>query len=313
MMISVKKIELTNSDKDFVDIARVSYDTPQKPWDDKKDSGLIRYLVENKHWTPFAHNVLKFKVSQSEYNTLLIDCPRNLLNGHFYDREKEEMTHSAWGWTQIILKFEEYYSKYGRSESHPAILLSDVIDYIWTIFPFFFATSLPYPYMKDAEHKTKDQILEKIENTGFHTFQFEMPVFAARQWLRTEDLRVFNERSGRYYTKDPTFYLPESFKSRPNGSLKQGSGDCLTPEKNAKWQGIFKEEYERILKIYKEALSDGVAPEEARMLLPQSMMTKFVWTAHESTIYRIILQRTQSDVQTVTREVAEMLKKEMEK
>jgi thymidylate synthase (FAD) len=100
---------------------------------------------------------------------------------------------------------------------------------------------------------------------AFATFHVKAPVFVARQLVKHKFLR-WNEISRRYVDEDPEMYIPEYWRGR-SADKKQGSegkADTLVSPRYA---------YEAALGTYKQLLSDGVAAEMARMVLPQSMMT----------------------------------------
>jgi thymidylate synthase (FAD) len=104
------------------------------------------------------------------------------------------------------------------------------------------------------------------------------PIFVARQFFRSTVGTIRSEVSRRYIDSDPEFFFPDAWRSRPPKSIKQGSGDDL-PEVDQK---IFNGDYEEAINlcfgIYKNMLEIGVAPEQARMVLPQSMMTTWIET-----------------------------------
>ena len=63
------------------------------------------------------------------------------------------------------------------------------------------------------------------------TFRLTMPIFVARQWMRSNVGIVYNEESRRYISDDVVFYnFDEKWRSRPDGSMKQGSSGLLVPE-----------------------------------------------------------------------------------
>jgi thymidylate synthase (FAD) len=104
------------------------------------------------------------------------------------------------------------------------------------------------------------------------------PIFLARQLGKHQAGLSWNEVSRRYVDSEPEFFIPDEWRGRPDGSIKQGSGnnvttDLITTKYNA---GIVKNS----LNIYNFLLNENVAPEMARMVLPQSMMTSWYWTGN---------------------------------
>lgn len=133
------------------------------------------------------------------------------------------------------------------------------------------------------------------------------PIFVARQLFKSTVGVVRNEISRRYVDAPPEFYLPETLHSRPAGSIKQGSGSELHGEENACVRTAIGYTYEYAAKVYNELIEAGVAPEEARMVLPQGMMTSWIETASLMAFCRICRQRLDPHAQRATREVAEQL------
>lgn len=114
------------------------------------------------------------------------------------------------------------------------------------------------------------------------TLRLQMPIFTARQWIKSDkgcirnDNGVENEVSRRYVDSEPEFYIPEVFHSRPEGSLKQGCGEAH--EYSDMWKDHAADSCQAALVMYLSHVADGMAPEEARMLLPQNTMTTIVET-----------------------------------
>lgn len=124
------------------------------------------------------------------------------------------------------------------------------------------------------------------------TCKVRVPIFIARQWYKHQIGAVYNEISRRYVEDTPSFFYPDSWRQRPPQSIKQGSAGALSEEEQDQ-VGIFYElAIDTALKAYEHLLEMGVAPEQARIVLPQSMMTEFYVTG--SLVYwaRLYQQRT---------------------
>jgi thymidylate synthase (FAD) len=118
-------------------------------------------------------------------------------------------------------------------------------------------------------------------------FRIQMPIFVARQWMKSQVGSCINETSRRYVDFTPEFYVPASEDIRErNKSLKQGSKE--TPVENSEEiHKLFKEQTERSLECYNKLLENNVAPEVARIILGQNMYTSFIETASLSACARI--------------------------
>lgn len=103
--------------------------------------------------------------------------------------------------------------------------------------------------------------------------RIKMPIFVARQWFKHMIGFTRNEVSRRYVDDTPEFHMPHCWRGRaPN--VKQGSSD---EEFEVNQYGLG-ELYRYVTHLYEDLLKNNVAPEQARMILPQSMYTEFIET-----------------------------------
>ncbi len=141
---------------------------------------------------------------------------------------------------------------------------------------------------------------------GHCTLQFHIkaPVFVARQLVKHQVGLVWNEISRRYVDSEPEYYEPEKWRSRVKDK-KQGSD----PESDI--QNIFTQEYphliERINYLYSQMINHDICPEQARMILPQSMMTEWYWSGSLMAFARVCNLRCKPDAQLETREIADQI------
>lgn len=108
------------------------------------------------------------------------------------------------------------------------------------------------------------------------TLRCSVPIFLARQLGKHQIGMSWNEESRRYVDTGIKLYKHEEYRARPEGGIKQGSAGVHP--KNAKWQEASAEVHGLCLRIYEKMIADGVAPEQARGILPQDMMVTFIWT-----------------------------------
>ena len=120
---------------------------------------------------------------------------------------------------------------------------------------------------------------------------------------------TYNEVSRRYVSTAPKFYTPESWRAAPEGSIKQGSGG--THSNSNLWDAVYKERLNDSIMLYNGMLADGVAPEQARMVLPQSMMTSYYVTGSLAAYARMVKQRgdghAQAEIQVLAAKVASII------
>jgi len=136
-------------------------------------------------------------------------------------------------------------------------------------------------------------------------FRIKAPLYTARQLHKSSIGLAVNEVSRRYVDFAPEFHAPEAWRKRaPN--KKQGSLDETFDNDsllyNSYWDLMTKAE-----DLYSFMLEKGVAPEQARMVLPQSMMTEWYWTGSLAAFGRVVSQRISEDAQYECRVVAEKI------
>lgn len=159
--------------------------------------------------------------------------------------------------------------------------------------------------------KENDQRLIKYLATHGHftpfthpqiTLRETVPIFVARQRFKHVVGFTYNEVSRRYVDDAPTFYVPEEWRSRPEGSVKQGSGGKWALNTAAySAYGDFIDSAER---LYSWFIKNGAAPEQARMVLPQSMYTSYYVTGSLAAFARAYKQRIDSHAQVEIQELA---------
>ena len=135
---------------------------------------------------------------------------------------------------------------------------------------------------------------------AFISFKVDAPVFVARQLVKHEYLR-FNEVSRRYVSDEPTFYNPEEWRGAPRNA-KQGSEGVVNNQ--AFCTGYHLDAIRVATAAYHHMLEQNVAPEQARMVLPQSMMTSWWWSGSLDAFAKMCRLRLGPDAQEETREVA---------
>ena len=167
---------------------------------------------------------------------------------------------------------------------------------------------------------------------AFASFHVKAPVFVARQLVKHKFLR-WNEISRRYVDNEPEFYEPDEWRGK-SADKKQGSEGVLeldkmytTPpyrhikdvfEKEPEKYGLYKDSIvpdlsllnevhecdEYVISIYRKLIAAGVAPEQARMVLPQSTMTEWYWSGSLDAFADMCKLRCASDTQAETQKVA---------
>jgi thymidylate synthase (FAD) len=151
------------------------------------------------------------------------------------------------------------------------------------------------------------------------------PIFVARQLGKHQVGLVWNEVSRRYVDSPPEFYFPENWRAR-NKDKKQGSHEDVFvenvthrhilsfdingnpfPEYTQTTHDLVKTAVSCSVNAYNLLLTAGVCPEQARMVLPQNMMTEWYWSGSLIAFARVCNLRLKKDTQLETRLVAQQI------
>ena len=164
----------------------------------------------------------------------------------------------------------------------------------------------------------KDQKLIKYLSSHGHWTPFshpqitmveKVPVIVARQRFKHMVGFTYNEVSRRYVDEEPEFFNPVTWRKRPDGSVKQGSGPEIQDPKQA--QFVLNKVHRAALEEYSGLLELGVAPEQARMVLPQSMYTEYYVTGSLAAWARAYKQRidphAQKEIQDLAKQWGEII------
>ena len=192
--MDVEFLDHMGSDLTVVNAARVSFDKEHDEFDYKTDRGLIKYLAQHNHWSPFAHCSASFRV--------------------------------------------------------------------------------------------------------------KAPIFVARQLMKHTVGFSWNEVSRRYVNTEPEFYFPSVWRKAAE-NVKQGRSDEPV-DLNYIHPGWHSAEdlCDEALSTYRYMLSEGVCAEQARMVLPQNMMTEWIWSGTLYAWARMCALRIDAHTQAETRVIA---------
>lgn len=134
------------------------------------------------------------------------------------------------------------------------------------------------------------------------SFECDAPIPVARQLGKHQIGMEWSEVSRRYKTRDITFYRLDDQWRADVMDRKQGSGALLPPDTQTALNMLQALNIERAIEDYEEALSLGAAPEQARMLLPQSMEVMWTWTGTLLAFAHLYKLRHHRDTQKETRD-----------
>lgn len=147
------------------------------------------------------------------------------------------------------------------------------------------------------------------------------PIFLVRQLGKHQAGLSWNEVSRRYVKTDPEFFIPAQWRAAPEGSIKQGSGGLVDHDSLSYVTGYgrdYGEDFDNIINaydhtldvcitLYNQMLDNNVAPEMARMVLPQSMLTEWIWSGNILAFAHVYKERIASGAQLEAQDFAKKL------
>jgi thymidylate synthase (FAD) len=143
------------------------------------------------------------------------------------------------------------------------------------------------------------------------TLRIKAPIFIRTQLFKHKVGFTENEISRRYVTNEPEFYVPD-WRSSPTDGAKQGSSDFITDVYINDLDKLYTRNALECVDIYKELLKEGVAPEQARAILPQGTYTEWWWTGSLSAYARVFKQRIDAHAQWEVQQYAGAIGKILE-
>lgn len=151
----------------------------------------------------------------------------------------------------------------------------------------------------------------------FLKFRVKAPIFVARQLAKHQVGLSWNEVSRRYVDSDPEFYEPKAWRKRADNVKQGSSGEEVKlydiPKGAVSLQTSLNIVSDLQVDAYRSLLEAGICPEQARMVLPQSMMTEWIWSGSLYAFARVVNQRLDSHAQVECREVAKHISEHLER
>lgn len=144
------------------------------------------------------------------------------------------------------------------------------------------------------------------------TLTLKVPIFIARQIQRHRTFS-YNEISRRYVDSPPEFFWPDKWRKRAD-NVKQGSSDeevdvmqGLATDSYFPVQQVMEAQLKAAVNTYNDALEAGIAPELARMILPQNMYTEFYMSGSLRNFSHFLKLRLHEHAQVEAQQVAQMI------
>ena len=173
-----------------------------------------------------------------------------------------------------------------------------------------------------ADEKLIEYIVKHGHNSCLRhcvmTFEIYAPMMVKNQWIKhmvasahVEDQNGWNESSRRYVTENEVFYVPEHFLAAP-ANKKQGAGEPVDEWTNDIYRLALTRFQEQGVELYKQAIADGIAPEEARLFLPAyGLYIRWRWTASLNAILNFLDLRLDKHAQSQIRAYATAVEQEV--
>lgn len=171
---------------------------------------------------------------------------------------------------------------------------------------------------EDDSWEAAEKLYSEIKHQAVHwtpfahtaiSLRMKAPIPIRTQCFKHKQGLVENEESRRYISSTPEIFIPE-FRMKPEGSIKQGSAGIH--ESNEHWQHEYKIQTNKACALYEQMLLDGVAPEQARFVLPQGAMVNWVWTGNLLAFANFYNKRSDSHAQGEIQELAALVKEIIE-
>lgn len=167
-----------------------------------------------------------------------------------------------------------------------------------------------HPELTAGDEKLIDWLLRSGHGSpfehGYFKFLVEAPIFAVREHHRHRAGHSYNEMSGRYTELEPKFHFPKAARvqiGKP-GAYAYVEQPCEAPLSQY-LRSELASSYAECWMRYNRMLTNGIAKEQARAVLPLGIYTKMIWSCNPRSLMHFIGLRAAADAQQEIREVAE--------
>ncbi len=134
------------------------------------------------------------------------------------------------------------------------------------------------------------------------SLRMQAPIAIARQLFKHKIGMIESEESRRYIKSEPIIYIPEHFRAAPEGSIKQGSAGIHV--RSDQWRTIYSKTTQDCVAVYLAMIDDGVAPEMARLVLPQGAEVHWALTGSLFAFSNLYNQRSDGHAQKESQVIA---------
>lgn len=142
------------------------------------------------------------------------------------------------------------------------------------------------------------------------TLRMKAPIPIRTQCFKSKIGFSENEESRRYISSTPELFVPDEFRSKPSGNKKQGSGNVH--EDSHIWRATYINVCKQAISVYDDMIKAGVAPEQARFVLPQGCYVNWIWTGSLAAYARFCKLRQDGHAQGEIRDLSDEIIKIIE-
>lgn len=174
---------------------------------------------------------------------------------------------------------------------------------------------------ESKEFSTKDERLINYLATHNHVlpfrhvyfkFRVEAPIFVARQLVKHQVGLSWSEVSRRYVDTPPSFFIPTKWRKKAEDKKQGSSDEEITHVKIDPMHSVEVADYitrvnDLLSSAYHTLLDAGIAPEQARMILPQSTYTTWIWSGSFLAFINMCKLRCAPDAQQETKVIADQI------
>lgn len=317
-LVSVKRVMYDDADVHVVNAARISFAKKVDKFRDA-DKGLLNFLARHNHWTPFAHVRIGARTRSSAVVERVMggnDYSDRLKSAGFVsvkDGEFYYISGSLYGWMQLV---DKYHKKGTSVTSAEKRMYTEILGMLYSIAPnsfdaWFGEGGNPVVSYENSHKYSLSYVEDHNLPRGIQslTVHCKMPVPIARQVFKSNHLTiVYNEISRRYVALWPAIKPIYQWR-RAATDAKQGSSGALGKVRSWMASRLYNGLCRAALVRYKLLLMLGVAPEQARFVLPQGMEVEFYMTAVVQDFERVVELRSDPTAQGEVQVFAEGLLK----
>ena len=203
-----------------------------------------------------------------------------------------------------IEKFEDE----EKAQRYADSVLGADLDHEYIMSDFWYG-GYPVKHLKAADAKLIKYLARENHEMPFAhphiSLRVSAPLPIARQAYKSKIGFVESEESRRYIKSTPEIYVPDFFRSAPEGSIKQGSGG--EHEHSEEWLGVYEAHTQKSVGFYEDMIRRGICPEQARFILPQGTIVNWVWTGSLLAFVRFYKLRADSHAQREIQELAKLV------